>query len=478
LPAEIECSKCRFGGGAFLLVAARSSPCGAARGTVKLAMIKIMAFVTLAIILVIEPMIVRYSRNRPNVLTLSCKSRPPCRPPWGGAAAAATNMQWRERTAAGVTPACSSEPPQGGSAAEPRLGGFCQLVRAVRPFGLEYVLVSKSTTPIAFVIMPFAAPFEDVFAKLIKPALEGYEVVRADTRFDERSILAKIMTGIDEAALVVADITETNANVMYELGVAHALGKPTVMIARSVSNLPFDIRAYPVHEYSLEGNGAAAISAHLKELAARHRDGFVDFANPVADFVEHVVVSVHKPQRDIAYSFEYCKADIEWAGDRLESFYARFSGLLQRYSSRLDDIRRVITHRKPGQSVIDDPGIRMFADEIRNVAHSLEELSVDFHAIWDRFGRAMLWFVDTEQREQIGDVAISRQAEYARGSDQMLNGILGHLADLRYVNETFPNISGNLSHALEIERLAITTLLNEIMTAKAYLARIARDAER
>src|ERR1051326_27360 len=71
----------------------------------------------------------------PNVLTLSCKSRLTCRPPWGGAAAAATNTHWRERTAADVTPACSSEPPEGGSAAEPRLGGFCQLVRAVRQPG-------------------------------------------------------------------------------------------------------------------------------------------------------------------------------------------------------------------------------------------------------------------------------------------------------------------------------------------------------
>src|ERR1044071_1378535 len=40
-------------------------------------------------------------------------------------------MQWREPSAAAVTPACSSEPPEGGSAAEPRLGGFCQLVRDV-----------------------------------------------------------------------------------------------------------------------------------------------------------------------------------------------------------------------------------------------------------------------------------------------------------------------------------------------------------
>src|ERR1043165_8900360 len=65
--------------------------------------------------------------SAPNAITLSCKSRPPRRPPSGGAAAAATNMQWRERTAAAVTPAVQF------GAAEPGLGGFCQLVRAVRP---------------------------------------------------------------------------------------------------------------------------------------------------------------------------------------------------------------------------------------------------------------------------------------------------------------------------------------------------------
>jgi len=51
----------------------------------------------------------------PNALTLSCKSRLPRRPQESGAAAAATNTKWRERTAAGVPRACSSEPPKAAS---------------------------------------------------------------------------------------------------------------------------------------------------------------------------------------------------------------------------------------------------------------------------------------------------------------------------------------------------------------------------
>ena len=74
-----------------------------------------------------------YSRP-PNALTLSCKSRPPCRPQKSGAAADATNNAVAgancSRRDAGVQFGAA----QGGSAAEPGLGGFCQLVRVVSRF--------------------------------------------------------------------------------------------------------------------------------------------------------------------------------------------------------------------------------------------------------------------------------------------------------------------------------------------------------
>src|ERR1051325_5332804 len=54
-----------------------------------------------------------YSRFRPaNALTLSCKSRLPCRPPGSGAAAAATNTQWQERTGSRRDARVQLEPPE------------------------------------------------------------------------------------------------------------------------------------------------------------------------------------------------------------------------------------------------------------------------------------------------------------------------------------------------------------------------------
>src|ERR1051326_4601359 len=98
--------------------------------------------------------------------------------------------------------------------------------------------------PKAFVIMPFAEEFDGVFSQLIQSALSKFDVARADRELDQRNILETIVRGIAEADLIVADITTLNANVMYELGVAHALGRSVVMIAQDISELPFDIRSY------------------------------------------------------------------------------------------------------------------------------------------------------------------------------------------------------------------------------------------
>jgi len=54
---------------------------------------------------------------------------------------------------------------------------------------------------------------------------------------------------IERAAVVIAEITPRNPNVFYEVGYAHALGKPTILLARRGSELPFDIRSYRVVFY-------------------------------------------------------------------------------------------------------------------------------------------------------------------------------------------------------------------------------------
>lgn len=76
----------------------------------------------------------------------------------------------------------------------------------------------------------------------IKPVFEGagYIVSRADTIADPAMINDAIFERVMEDDVCIADLTFLNANVLYELGVRHALAKPVIHIAAVGTSLPFD----------------------------------------------------------------------------------------------------------------------------------------------------------------------------------------------------------------------------------------------
>src|SRR5258708_3446356 len=95
--------------------------------------------------------------------------------------------------------------------------------------------------------MPYAPEFEDVYAT-IQSIVEG---VRGDNplrcfRLDESRpagrITARLIREIESASVCIADLTGTRPNIMWEVGYAMALGKPTILITQDPSELPFDIR--------------------------------------------------------------------------------------------------------------------------------------------------------------------------------------------------------------------------------------------
>jgi nucleoside 2-deoxyribosyltransferase len=67
-------------------------------------------------------------------------------------------------------------------------------------------------------------------------------ITRADTILTpEITITESIEKAISEATLVIADVTDSNPNVMYEVGIARAKNRPLIMIATSSRSIPFDI---------------------------------------------------------------------------------------------------------------------------------------------------------------------------------------------------------------------------------------------
>ncbi len=94
-----------------------------------------------------------------------------------------------------------------------------------------------------FVIMPFDADLSSIYKDIIKPTVEscGIEIHRADDFFTVGHIISDIWQRIVEADFLIADLTGRNPNVYYELGIAHTIGKPVILVVQRIEDVPFDI---------------------------------------------------------------------------------------------------------------------------------------------------------------------------------------------------------------------------------------------
>jgi len=104
-----------------------------------------------------------------------------------------------------------------------------------------------------FVVMPFSPEYEDVYHVAIAGAAEAIGAVcdRVDLAEFNGDIVKEIRSRIRMSIAVIADLSEAKPNVLYEIGFAQALGRPTVHICSTpLSELPFDVRNWNTLEYA------------------------------------------------------------------------------------------------------------------------------------------------------------------------------------------------------------------------------------
>ena len=107
----------------------------------------------------------------------------------------------------------------------------------------EETTLPDSFPRLVFALMPFDKTWDDLFLYGIRgPAARcGYQCKRADDVDHDGAIMVEVIDHIKRARLIVAEVSEHNPNVMYEVGWAHALDRPTILVARDGTRLPFDI---------------------------------------------------------------------------------------------------------------------------------------------------------------------------------------------------------------------------------------------
>lgn len=112
--------------------------------------------------------------------------------------------------------------------------------------------MTESIQDACFTIMPFGDWHDHYYKHVYKAAIAeaGLKPVRADDLSRSSTIINDIWQYTKDASIVLADLSDTNPNVFYELGLAHALGKPVVLIASTIEEIPFDLRALRVLIYN------------------------------------------------------------------------------------------------------------------------------------------------------------------------------------------------------------------------------------
>jgi hypothetical protein len=111
-----------------------------------------------------------------------------------------------------------------------------------------------SPRPRCFFVMPFADRWHYFYLYLKKhiEATYAMDVERGDTQRLTLPVAQKIAGQIQRARLVIADLSGANPNVMYEVGVAHALKKPVIFLSQDAPEAaPFDVRHFDFITYRL-----------------------------------------------------------------------------------------------------------------------------------------------------------------------------------------------------------------------------------
>lgn len=105
-----------------------------------------------------------------------------------------------------------------------------------------------------FVMMPFGGHLGKYYSSIYEPAIikAGLRPVRADDDiFGTGKIIDQVWRGIWDSKVLIAELTSRNPNVFYELGLAHALQKPVVLVSSNEEDVPFDLQHIRVIYYDV-----------------------------------------------------------------------------------------------------------------------------------------------------------------------------------------------------------------------------------
>lgn len=181
---------------------------------------------------------------------------------------------------------------------------------------------------------------DGIIDQAIEPALgTKYEIVVAHRKYEIGSINDRVIKSVYDADLVIANLTNTNPNVMFELAIRYSFGKPAIVIAEDGTKLPFDVIDENTIFYRNDPTGANELRQKLIEFEKAIISEDKKFG-PVYKVIKTI------PLYDEVESGKDVSQDkvLQYVIDRLDSLEKNLNAKLQKRVEKVfesDSMRRV-----------------------------------------------------------------------------------------------------------------------------------------
>lgn len=150
-----------------------------------------------------------------------------------------------------------------------------------------------------FVLMPFREPFDSYYKMVYVPAIKaaGLDPKRADEIFKAGPVTKDIWEHVVGSKILVAELTGRNPNVFYELGLAHAVGRPVVLVTQDLEDVPFDLQHLRILQYNtVNADWSSKLQGDLtKAITETMRDPMAALAFPPVEQAEGATPKVKRP---------------------------------------------------------------------------------------------------------------------------------------------------------------------------------------
>src|SRR3989338_4804166 len=348
----------------------------------------------------------------------------------------------------------------------------------------------------AFVLMPFDKEFDSIYEDLIKPALEsvGYDVRSADDLINQQNILKDIVCSVDQADLIVADLTALNANVLYELGIAHTLGKPTVMITQDINEVPFDLSPYRIIQYSPHYKDTRRLQENLTEVANKLKEGSLSFGNPAADFAPSIQQGRKAIQEDVKHHVKKVElgeileveeelgmwdfaVEVEQSLNEIGNSMKRMNKTTQTFGEKMGthtlEINSIQRQSTPGITAHMHKKCNAVAFDVTQYAKEIEAELPGFHASWERLVQNYTGFFSTtkpkddEERE-----ALTKLKSIIEDFQETLSKTLASARTFRESIVQMKRLSQDLNRAVKHALKSQDGVIEELTIGESYLSRI------